>query len=95
MSRDLFAAVRAGDDLAAVVPLVLERLESDPLASAGWFPGDLLRALLELPGSFWARHPRLWIRFREALRAGAAARRGLPDESRVLFWTAPLPPATP
>lgn len=90
-TADLLAAALSGCGLPAVVPLVLERLEADPLASAGWFAGDLLRGLLEVPASFWARHPRLYARFRECLRAGAMARRGLPPDERAHFWTAVLP----
>ena len=54
---ELLAAVLSGRDLHHVVPLLLDRLEMDPLASAGWFSGDLLRGLLEVPASFWARQP--------------------------------------
>ncbi len=90
-SADLLAAVLGGCDLHYVVPLLLDRVEMDPLASAGWFSGDLLRGLLEVPASFWARQPRLYARFRESLRAGAIARRGLPADERAHFWTAVLP----
>ena len=88
---DLLAAVLNGYGLSGAVPLLLGRLEIDPLATAGWFPGDLLRGLLEVPASFWAREPRLYARFRETLRAGAIARRGLPADERAHFWTAVLP----
>lgn len=90
-TRELLAAALSGCGLPQVVPLVLERLETDPLASAGWFAGDLLRGLLEVPASFWARQPRLYARFRECLRAGAMARRALPPDERAHFWTAVLP----
>ena len=90
---DLLAGALAARDLARVVPLLLERVERDPLASAGWFAGDLLRGLLEVPPSFWARQPRLYTRFRECLRAGAIARQALPEAERVYFWTAVLPAA--
>ncbi len=73
--------------LSAVVPTVLDILErDDPLASAGQFPGDLLRGLMEVPGHFWGRHPPMYERYRAALRAGAAARRHLPPEERLRFW---------
>ena len=90
---DLLAGALAARDLARIVPLLLERVERDPLASAGWFAGDLLRGLLEVPPSFWARQPRLYTRFRECLRAGAIARQALPEAERVYFWTAVLPEA--
>ena len=90
-AMDLLAAVLNGYGLHGAVPLLLVRVEMDPLATAGWFPGDLLRGLLEVPASFWAREPRLYARFRESLRAGAIARRGLPADERTHFWTAALP----
>lgn len=76
----------------AVVPLALDRVERDPLASGGCFAGDLVRGLMEVPGSFWGRHPRLYDRYQAALRASAAARRRLPPAERMAFWS-PLDPA--
>ncbi|HEX6060090.1 MAG TPA: hypothetical protein VFZ11_13850 [Gemmatimonadaceae bacterium] len=90
---DLLADALGARDLARVVPLLIDRVEHDPLASAGWFAGDFLRGLLEVPPSFWARQPRLYLRFRECLRAGAIARQALPAAERVHFWTAVLPTA--
>ncbi len=63
-------------------------VERDPLASGGRFPGDVLRALMLLPGRAWARHPTLYERYRAALRAGALARRALPPHERDRFWGA-------
>ena len=72
--------------LDAVIPVVLDVLAEDPLASGGRFRGDLLRALIEVPGVFWGRHPHLYDRYRAALRAGASARRQLRPEERLQFW---------
>ena len=76
--------------LHTAVPVALELVELDPLASAGQFNGDLVRGLMEVPGSFWVRHPRLFARYRTALRACAKSRRALPPEQRLDFW-GPLP----
>jgi hypothetical protein len=73
--------------LSTVVPLVLERVERDPLRSAGRFSGDLVRGLMEVPGAFWSRHEHLYLRFLHALRACAALRRHLPPGARMEFWT--------
>jgi len=72
--------------LATTVPAALALVELDPLASAGYFGGDLLRGLMEVPGSFWVRHPLLFARYRAALRACAMQRRSLPLEQRLDFW---------
>jgi hypothetical protein len=85
-AADLLAALERSWCLHCVVPRTLDLLAADPLASAGHFRGDLLRGLLEVPTTFWSRHPRLYARYRDALRAGALARRALPLEERLDFW---------
>jgi hypothetical protein len=84
--RDLLAALIQCRCLAATVPKVLDVVEEDPLASSGQFAGDLLRGLMEVPGSYWGRHPKDYARYRAALRHGALHRRRLPPELRMNFW---------
>lgn len=84
--HDLLVSLVNGWLLPTTVPAVLDILDRDPLASAGGFGGDLLRGLMEVPGSFWSRHPRLFARYRAAVRAGALARRALPPGLRAEFW---------
>lgn len=84
---ELLESLVRHERLERTVPRALELLEGDPLASAGLFAGDLLRALLETPGGFWARHPALHRRFLAAVRAGALARRRLPPALRMEFWS--------
>ena len=84
---DLFRALLLRADLDQVVPSVIERLERDPLASAGYFHGDLLRALIELPADFWRKRVELFSRYQTVVRAGAVARRSLPATERLEFWT--------
>ena len=86
-SRELLSALLNGWCLGAAVPLALARVERDPLVSAGTFPGDLMRGLMEVPGAFWVRHPRLFDRYRAALRESAARRRRLPADERMRFWS--------
>lgn len=76
-----------GSNLMAAVPLTLAVVERDPMATAGCFAGDLVRGLMEVPGSFWGPHPRLYERYVRALRASAAARRLLPRDQRMDFWS--------
>jgi hypothetical protein len=84
--HDLLVALVHGSCLGAVVPMALDVVEEDPLATAGQFAGDLLRGLMEVPGSYWGRHPRHYARYRAALRAGALRRRLLPIDARMQFW---------
>ena len=84
--RELLVSLASGDSLDAAVPAALEIVEGEPLAAAACFPGDLLRALMEVPGSFWAPNPGLYERYLAVVRAGAAARRRLPLEQRMAFW---------
>jgi hypothetical protein len=84
---ELLRALVHGWCLGAVVPIALARVEHDPLTNAGCFDGDLMRGLMEVPGNFWGRHPRLYDRYREALRRSAALRRRMPAEERMKFWS--------
>ena len=84
---EVLSALVHGWCLGAVVPIALARVERDPLTNAGHFDGDLMRGLMEVPGAFWGRHPRLYDRYREALRESAALRRRLPPEERMKFWS--------
>lgn len=84
---EVLTALVNGSCLGAAVPIALARVERDPLASTGCFDGDLMRGLMEVPGPFWGRHPRLYERYREALRQCAALRRRMPPEERMKFWS--------
>ena len=42
-----------------LVPLALEILQHDVLVTAGMYPGDLLKAVLDVPAAFWEEHPDL------------------------------------
>jgi CDI immunity proteins len=85
---DLLVALVSSSRLSSAVAPAIEMVERDPLASAGCFRGDLLRGLMEVPGSFWRRAPDLYDRYRRALRAGAALRRRMPQQERMEFWSA-------
>ena len=85
--RHLLVALVQEQWLEAVVPMTMEIVEGDPLESAGCFAGDLVRGLMEVPGHFWVRHPRLYERYRRALRSAAVARRQLTPEARMEFWS--------
>ena len=84
---ELLSALLHGCCLSAAVPVALARVEREPLVRVALFDGDLMRGLMEVPGAFWGRHPRLYDRYREALRRSAALRRQLPAQERMCFWS--------
>jgi hypothetical protein len=84
--HDILVALMQGLSLDAVVPAALDLVDRDPLISVGHFRGDVLRGLMEVPGSFWGHHAGLFDRYRAALRAGAIQRRALPPDERLDFW---------
>ena len=45
------------ESLDVLVPLALEKLAADPLAEGDFYPGDLLAAVLTVPGTYWHAHP--------------------------------------
>jgi hypothetical protein len=47
-----------------LLPVAIQRLKVDPLASGDFNPGDLLKKVLSVPSSIWLEHPDI----REELR---------------------------
>lgn len=47
-----------------LVPLAIERLENDPLASGDLYEGDLFASLAGVADSFWATDTTSWLRLR-------------------------------
>ncbi len=84
---ELLDALLCRVGLEDAVPPVLDLLEREPLASAGRFRGDLLRALIDLPSAFWSRRAALFRRYQAVVRAGALERRELPVAEQMAFWT--------
>ena len=85
--RDLLLALVNRTQLEIVVPQALDLVAHDPLIAVHSFRGDLLRGLMEVPDQFWRRHAILYEQYRAAVRAGAKARRGLPTEAQLVFWS--------
>ncbi len=86
----LRAATFAEAGVHEAVEAALTELERDPLASAGFFPGDLIRCLMDLPARIWRGNPGLYARFRASVRGAALARRNAPPHIQRAFWS-PLP----
>ena len=51
-----------------LVPLAVEALEAEPLASGDLYPGDLLAAVLRIRLDFWADEPQLLERTKAVLQ---------------------------
>ena len=84
----LLAALIDGSCSAAIVPMTLTIVERNPMASAGYLEGDLLRGLMEVSGHFWTQCPALYERYCAVVRRGALMRRGKQEEESMKFWTA-------
>src|SRR5687768_11907285 len=54
--EDLRLMIGQGFGLRFLVPLAVERLETDPLAGGDYHPGDLLLAVLRVDKEFWKEH---------------------------------------
>ena len=50
-----------------LVPMALDHLEAHPLAAGDFYPGDLLKNVVEASESFWNNHPELRQRLVNAL----------------------------
>lgn len=55
-----------------LVPMALDHLEAHPLAAGDFYPGDLLKNVMEAPESFWNNHPDLRARLVNALERALA-----------------------
>ena len=85
--RELIAALLAGRCSESDVRQALATLVHDPLTRVRSFRGDLLRAMMEVPNSFWAHHTEMYEQYRQVVRTAALARRELPPEARLEFWS--------
>jgi hypothetical protein len=56
-AEDLRVLIGQRVGLAVLMPRVLAILERDPLVEGDFYPGDLLVAVLGVPGHYWASHP--------------------------------------
>lgn len=55
--ENLRILIGQGISLPFTVPLALEQLSRDPMASGDMYPGDLLKAVQRIEVDFWAQHP--------------------------------------
>ena len=62
-----------------LVPLALDRLESNPLAEGDFYPGDLLASVLQVEPSFWREWPRLRVEVTDILKQVSQVPKELTD----------------
>ena len=65
--EDLGLLIGQSLGLEFLVPIALDHLEAHPLAAGDFYPGDLLKNVMEAPESFWNNHPELRQRLVNAL----------------------------
>jgi len=66
-----------------LLPLALEHLEADPFAAGDFFPGDLLKVVLDAEAQ-WAAEPELACRMRDLARRALARL----EQIRPVDWVA-------
>jgi contact-dependent growth inhibition (CDI) system CdiI-like immunity protein len=71
--EDLRLLIGQGIGIPVLVPLAIEHVEAHPLAAGDFYPGDLLKQIMEVDELFWAHQPELRSRLVTALE-GALAR---------------------
>ncbi|MEV4600794.1 contact-dependent growth inhibition system immunity protein [Amycolatopsis sp. NPDC049253] len=56
-TEDLRVLLLQQESVDVLVPVALTHLERNPLAEGDFYPGDLLVAVLKIPGTYWQQHP--------------------------------------
>ena len=85
-AEDLRIMIGQQIGLELLVPMALGALIQQPLIEADMYPGDLLRAVLALPDSFWHSHPAEDQRLRVAVAAFDAIDPNDPENPAVELW---------
>jgi hypothetical protein len=65
--EDLRIMIGQQISLSILVPLAVERLESEPLAEGRYYPGDLLAMVLNVDETFWTSHSDSFQRVRRVV----------------------------
>jgi CDI immunity proteins len=80
--EDLRIMIGQGIGLPFLVPLAIERLETDPLAEGDLYAGDLLAAVLRVDKSFWREHADCFERMRRIVSRAKESLSSLEEVSR-------------
>ena len=68
-ANELSMLISQGYNPQYLVPLALEILNNDILITAGLYPGDLLKSVLDVPSAFWEQHPDLHSKLLDLMQA--------------------------
>lgn len=66
--EDLRIMIGQRFSLLYLLPLAIERLREDPLASGDYYDGDLLVQVLTVPATWWQAHPKWWLTLHDIIR---------------------------
>jgi hypothetical protein len=66
--EDLRLLIGQSVGLKYLVPMALDHVEDYPFAAGDFYPGDLLKNVMDVPESFWNDHPDLRERLVQALK---------------------------
>jgi hypothetical protein len=75
--------------LRSLVPIAIEILEENPLAEAGYYPGDLLQAVLEVDKQYWRSNRAQWDAVKEIAESFAYTQMRL-NEALQTFRARPI-----
>ena len=78
---DVRLCVGQGIGLSYLIPRALDILTNDPWIETEYFPGDLLRACIDVEASYWGGHAADRERMRSVLQKAAAA--AAPDHEGI------------
>jgi len=70
--EDMRLLIGQGTGLRFVVPMAIEHVEMHPLASGDFYPGDLLRQVMDVDEEYWNEHRELRSRLIMALERALA-----------------------
>ena len=81
-TEDLRLLIGQQIGLGYVVPVAVERIEQQPLASGDFYRGDLLVALLRVPAAFWQQHRDSRCRLEQVARSQVAQFTGMSHQKQ-------------
>ena len=81
-AEDLRVTISRQLALSRLVPVAIELLEENPLLDSGYFPGDLLEAVLSVDKQYWRANRKQWEAVRDIVDALRFAELKLSDPLR-------------
>jgi len=63
-----------------LLPLAIEHLAENPLASGDFYPGDLLKNVVSIDLSFWREYPDFWWKVEEIVGEVESIKKTIDEE---------------